>query len=134
MKVQTAFEFMLIAIFVLAFITPIWFYLSQITLQTEDEFTISYAKNAANQIAKKSDLVYSQGSGASVKIEIYIPRNVKEINITGNEINFRLTTSYGETDIFANSIANLTGSLPTREGLYLIMIKSEGEYVNISMT
>jgi hypothetical protein len=134
MRGQTAFEYMVIAIFILAFLTPIWIYLSQLQAQTNDEFALSYAKNAVNQIAKKADLIYSQRMDAKVKIEVYIPRGVQEINITGNEINMRILSSTGPVDVFATSIAQLQGNLPTEEGLYNVLIKAEGDYVNVTLT
>ena len=133
MKAQTAFEFMIIAIFVLAFLTPVWIYLTQLQNQTMDEFSLSYAKNAVTQIAKKADLVYSQRMDAKVKIEVYIPRGVQDINISGNEINIQVLSSSGPVDVFATSIAQLQGSLPTDEGLYFVLIKAEGDYVNVTL-
>ncbi len=133
MKAQTAFEYMVIAIFILAFLTPIWVYLYQLQAQTSDEFAISYAKNAVTQIAKKADLVYSQRMDAKVKIEVYIPRGIEYINITGNEVNMRILSRSGPVDIFATSIAQLQGSIPTGEGLYWILIKAEGDYVSIAL-
>ena len=133
MRGQTAFEYMIIAIFILAFLTPIWIYLFQVQLQMNDEFAISYAKNAAAQIAKKSDLVYSQRMDAKVKIEVYIPRGVEEINITGNEVNIRVNSRSGYVDVFATSIAQLQGNLPTNEGLYWVSLKAEGDYVNVTL-
>ena len=133
LKAQTAFEFMVIAIFIMAFITPLWIYLSRTQAETSDQFSLSYAKNAVTQIAKKADFIYSQRMDASVEMEIYIPRGVKEINISGHEINMRVSTSYGETDVFASSIAQLNGTLPAQEGLYSVIIKAEGDYVSVSV-
>lgn len=133
MKAQTAFEYMIIAMFVLAFLTPVWIYISQLQVQTTDEFALSYAKNAVIQIAKKADLIYSQRMDAKIKIEVYIPRGVQEINITGNEINMRILSSTGPVDVFAASIAQLQGSIPADEGLYSVLIKAEGDYVNITL-
>jgi uncharacterized protein (UPF0333 family) len=133
MKGQAAFEFMIIVVFVIAFLTPIWIYLSQVQAQTGDQFALSYAKNAVTQIANKADLVYSQRMDAKVKIEIYIPRGVQEINISGNEINMRVLSSSGVADVFATSIAQMQGSLPAEEGLYYVLIKAEGDYVNITL-
>lgn len=133
MRAQTSFEFMVIAIFVLAFVTPVWVYLSQVQLQTNDQFTLSYAKNAVTQITKKADLVYSQRMGAVVKIEVYIPSGVEQIDISGNEINMRTRSLSGETDVYATSIAQMQGSLPANEGLYWVLIKAEGDYVNITL-
>ena len=133
MKAQTAFEYMIIAIFILAFLTPIWIYISQLQAQTNDEFALSYAKNTVTQIAKKADLIYSQRMDAKVKIEVYIPRGVQEINITGNEINMRVNSLSGPVDVFATSIAQLQGNLPLQEGLYRVLIKAEGDYVNVTL-
>ncbi|MEE9323081.1 MAG: hypothetical protein V3U72_00905 [Candidatus Aenigmarchaeota archaeon] len=133
MKAQTAFEYMVIAIFILAFLTPIWIYLSQLRAQTNDEFVLSYAKNAVTQIAKNADLIYSQRMDATVKIEVYIPRGIQEVNITGNDINMRVISRSGPVDVFATSIAQLQGSLPVQEGLYSVLIKAEGDYVNVTL-
>ena len=134
MRGQTAFEYMVIAIFVLIFITPIWVYLSQVQTQTNDEFKLSYAKNAVTQIAKKADLVYSQRMGAKIRIEVYIPKGIEYINITGNEVNMRVTSMSGSVDVYATSIAQLQGSLPAQEGLYNVLLKAEGNYVNVTLT
>ncbi len=133
MKGQGAFEFMIIVVFVLAFLTPIWIYLSQIQAQTADQFALAYAKNAVTQIAKKADLVYSQRMDAQVRIEIYVPAGVQEVNISGNEINMRVLSSSGTADVFATSIAQMQGSLPREEGLYIVLIKAEGDYANITL-
>ena len=133
MNGQAAFEFMVIVIFVLAFLTPIWIYLSQIQTQTADQFALSYAKSAVIQIANKADMVYSQRMDAKIKMEIYIPRGVQEIDISGNEINMKVLSSSGLADVYATSIAQLQGSLPTEEGLYSVLIKAEGSYVNITL-
>jgi uncharacterized protein (UPF0333 family) len=133
MRGQAAFEFMIIVVFVFAFLTPIWIYVSQVQVQMADQFALSYAKNAVTQIAKKADLVYSQRMDAKVEMEIYIPSGVQEINISGNEINMRMLSSSGVSDIFATSIAQLQGSLPVEEGLYNVLVKAEGDHVNITL-
>ena len=133
MRAQTAFEFMVVAVFVLAFLTPIWVYLSQMQGETNDQFVLSYARNAVTQIAKKADLVYSQRMEARVKIQVYIPAGVQLINISGNEINMRVLSSSGVVDVFDTSIAQLKGSLPTEEGYYWVLIKAEGDYVNVTL-
>jgi hypothetical protein len=132
MKAQGAFEFMIIVVFVLAFLTPIWIYLAQIQAGTGDQFALAYAKNAVTQIAKRADLVYSQRMGAKVVIEVYIPRGVEAINISGNEINMRVYSASGTADVFATSIAQMQGNLPLQEGLYSVLIEAEGDYVNIT--
>ncbi len=124
---------MVIAIFILGFLTPIWIYASQVKTQTNDDFILSYAKNAVSQIAKYADMVYSQRSSAKVKIGVYIPSNVQYTNITDHLINIRVLSSSGPVDVFENSIAKLNGTLPSDEGFYWVLIKAEGDYVNITL-
>lgn len=133
MRGQAAFEYMVIAIFVLSFLTPIWVYLNNMRAQTGDEFVLSYAENAVNQIAKKADMVYSQRMDARVKITVYVPPGVDYVDLTGNEINMRITTRSGPVDVFATSIAELQGGVPSDEGLYNVLLKAEGDYVNVTL-
>lgn len=133
MRGQTAFEYMIMAIFILMFLMPIWVYMTQVQAQAADEFRLSYAKNAVTQIAKKADLIYSQRLGAKIKMEVYIPSGVEYVNITGNEINMRVASMSGPVDVFETSIAQLQGGIPAQEGLYTVVIKAEGDYVNITL-
>jgi hypothetical protein len=133
MRGQTAFEYMIMAIFIIMFLMPIWVYMTQIQTHTADEFRLSYAKNAVTQIGKKADLIYSQRLGAKIKMDVYIPSGVEYINITGNEINMHVVSMSGPVDVFETSIAQLQGSLPAQEGLYTVLIKAEGDYVNITL-
>jgi uncharacterized protein (UPF0333 family) len=133
MRAQVAFEYLVIVIIVLAFLTPLWIYLSQVKTQTVGELSLSYAKNAVKKIADASDLVYSQRLNAKVRIGVYIPRNVQEINITGKMIDMRVLSDSTLVDVFENTKADLNGSLPTNEGFYWILVEAKGDYVQISL-
>ena len=133
MKSQAAFEYMLIVMIVLAFLVPLWAYLYNIQSQSGTEISISYAKTAVRDIINNADLVYSQGPPAKVKIKIYIPSGVEEINISGTTINFKVRVDSEVSDIFGESIAQLNGSLPTQEGNYYVNIEAKEDYVQISV-
>ncbi len=123
---------MVIAIIILAFLTPMWLYVSQVQNESAEGLSLTYAKNAVKKIAENADLVYSQRLGAKVKVGIYIPRGVEEINITGKTVIMRIYSSSGAVDIFETSTADLNGTLPTTSGFHWVMIEAKGDYVQIS--
>jgi len=131
MKAQTAFEYMIIAIIVLGFLTPVWLYISQVQTQSTEQFSLTYAKNAVKKLAENADLVYSQRLGAKVKVGVYIPNGVEGINITGKTVIMKVYSSSGTVDIFETSMANLNGSLPADPGFHWVLIEAMGDYVQI---
>ncbi len=131
MKAQTAFEYMIIAIIVLGFLTPVWLYISQVQTQSTEQFSLTYAKNAVKKLAENADLVYSQRLGAKVKVGVYIPNGVEGINITGKTVIMKVYSSSGTVDIFETSTANLNGSLPADAGFHWVLIEAMGDYVQI---
>jgi len=132
MRAQTAFEYMVIAIVILGFLTPVWLYVTQAQTETSEHLSLTYAKNAVKKIVENADLVYSQRLGAKVKIGVYIPMGVESVNITGRSVIMRVRTSSGVSDIFETSMADLNGSLPATSGFHWVLIEAKGDYVQIS--
>ena len=129
---QVAFEYMIIVAAVLVFLIPVWTYVSGVQMQAGSELSISYARNAAEQIADTAGLVYSQGPPAKVNMRIYIPSGVEEINIIGKTIVLRVRTTAGVSDVFSISIAEMNGTLPSQEGNYLVTVEAKDGFVQIS--
>jgi len=131
-KAQVAFEYMAIVGIALVFLIPIWLYVVQIQQSTSAELSVSYMRNAIDNIVHTSNLVYSQGPPAKVPLNIYIPNGVELVNITNNIIHIRLWTPSGVLDLTGSSVADLSGTLPTSEGLYKIYIEAKDNYVEIT--
>jgi uncharacterized protein (UPF0333 family) len=132
MKAQASFEYMMVFALAIAFATPVWIYISSMQQSAGEELSLSYSKNAVNQITSAADLVYTQGPPAKVRLNVYIPSRVEMINITNKTVNFRILTSAGASDVFSESVANLTGNLSNSEGTYWISVESKGNYVQVS--
>ena len=133
MKAQVALEYMIIVAIVVAFVIPVWAYLSTVQTQTGMELSISYAKNAVKKIADAADLVYSQGPPARINILVYIPASVEYASITNGTIKLGIRTTAGVSDIFAVSRAELNGTLPTSEGSYWITVEAQDTLVQIGL-
>jgi len=132
-KAQVSFEYLMIFGLAIAFAIPVWLYVTSLQQDTGQELSLSYARNAVNQITSSADLVYGQGPPAMVRLSVYIPPGIHSVNITGKEINFNMSVGSGFSDVFSSSISNLSGTLPAQEGMRRIRVESMGDYVNISV-
>ena len=132
MRAQSSFEYMMIFALAIGFSIPVWIYISSLQQGAGEELSLSYAKNAVSQISSAADLVYTQGPPAKVRLDIYIPSRIEEINISNKTVNFRVSSSSGISDVFSTSVANLNGTLSNSEGMYSIYVESKGNYVQIS--
>ncbi|MCX6814409.1 MAG: hypothetical protein NTY20_02055 [Candidatus Aenigmarchaeota archaeon] len=132
MRAQASFEYMMVFALAIAFAIPVWVYVSSLQQSAGEELSMSYARNAVNQITSSADLVYTQGPPAKVRLNVYIPSRVDMINITNKTVNFRILSSAGVSDIFSTSVANLTGTLSNSGGMYWIDVESKGDYVQIT--
>jgi len=133
MKAQVAIEYMIIAGIGLMLVLMSTNYLLKTFQSYSDENKISLAKNTVYKIGENSDLVFSQGPPAKVKIEINIPDRIQEISFPNNTVLFRLKTSSGINDISYKTVAPIVGTLPVKSGRYYISLVAEQSYVNISV-
>jgi len=88
------------------------------------------------QIAKKivdaAESVYYLGEPSQTSLRVNIPNNVVSANLSDYEVVFKIKTRAGLVDIVQSSDVNITGSLPTNMSTYLITIKAESNYVNVT--
>ena len=116
----------------IAFAIPVWIYMVTLQGSAGEELSFSYAKNAASQVTSAADLVYTQGPPAKMTLDVYMPSRVENASISGKTVNLNVSSSSGYSDVFSGSVANLTGSLPTSEGMHKIIVESKGDYVEVS--
>jgi len=129
---QAAMEYLIVVGLVLAFIIPIWAYVSSVQQQAGQQLSITYAKNTAQKLASTADLVFSQGPPAKVRVNVFIPKNIESVSVAGNTINLRMYVDSTISDVFATATANVSGTLPTSEGNYFIIVEAKDGYVQIS--
>jgi len=132
-KGQVAFEYIVIIMAVMAFILPVWVYVSGMQRDAIYQLSLSYAENTVENIASTANLVYSQGPPAKLTLRVYIPGGVQSTSITGSMIIISMLSGSGETDVWSMSLAELNGSLPTEEGNYIVTLEAIGDYVQIGV-
>ncbi len=116
----------------IAIILPLWLYVNSSLGNTREELDVTHAKVAVNKLKDAADSVYVQGSPASIYLDVDMPTNVESSSISGREITIKVYTASGVSDVYAVTLANLTGSLPDRPGRVKILVKAEANGVNIT--
>jgi hypothetical protein len=124
-------EYLSIVGIILVFVIPIWAYLITLEQATSSEFSLSYSKNAARQIADASSLVYSQGPPAKLSFQIYVPAGVENILIDNKSVVFNVSLGPAYTDVFSTSTATMNGTLQPDEGYYTVEIIAIDDRVDV---
>src|SRR3989339_46795 len=113
MKAQASLEQLIVTGIALTMIAFIFYFSIN---YANDNARVSQARHAVDKIAKSADYVYFLGNGAKDDVDIYVPDGARFINVTGNRVHIRVSLSSGDSDVFANNKASLTGSVPLSSG------------------
>ena len=134
MKAQIATEYLIIVSFALMVLIPYTLYLQNVSQSFTEDNNLIVASNSVQKIGQIADWVYYQGEPAKLRIVVSIPKNVENISFIDKTMNWKVRTGAGVSDIYYNSIANLTGNLPTVPGYYNVLVQAMGNKVNISVS
>lgn len=93
---------------------------------SNDNVKTSQGKDAADKIAKAADYINLLGTDSRTTVEINMPTGVRFVNVSGNRLHFRIALSSGEADIFVNTQANLSGTVPVIPGGQRVVVTSLG--------
>jgi len=131
-KAQISMEYMTIVAFVAIITIPMMLIYYNYTNTTSDEINMNQLLQITRKIADTADSIYYLGKPSETTIKVYMPKNVKSVNITNNEISFTIQTIAGLSDIVASTNVNISGTIPISQGIQHINFKAEDYYVNIS--
>jgi hypothetical protein len=133
MKSQAAIEYYTIISLALIILLPLSVYVYQLLNEYGDDTNLSLAKDTVNKLGENADWVFSQGPPAKISLEVYIPKGVEHVYLDNKMILFNMRTTAGITDVYYQTICNLTGSIPIKSGHYPISIVANVNDVNISV-
>ncbi len=122
MKAQAALEYVIIAGAILVVVISLFYYASN---KAKDDIKLNQAQDAVNAVAKTADNVYSLGPGSRDYVWVTIPESVSfsDVDQDNKLILLKLNIFGGSSDIYSNTISNVTGSIPYRKGTYLIQVQ-----------
>src|SRR3989338_2716690 len=131
-KSQISVEYMMIIGFVTLMTIPLILIYHSFVQDSSTEITSTQVQQIAQKIAGAAESVYYLGEPSQTTLKVNMPSNVVSADLSaGYEVVFRVKTTSGTSDIVQNSPVNITGSLPTAEGLYTITIKAKSGHVEV---
>lgn len=131
-KAQSATEYIILTGVALILVTAIFYYFHTSSTIFSNSVRVSWAQNAVNSIRDKANSVCLMGSPAKIIFDIYIPSGVARAGLKNQTAYINLTMDNYFTDVFANSVCNLTGSIPTTEGTKRMKVEALGVNVDVS--
>ncbi len=102
------------------------------TSDSSDSVATGQALQIARKIADSSESVHYLGKPSQTTLKLNFPENIYSTSLENYEVLFKIKTRSGITDIVQVSAVNMSGSLPTTQGIHIVTIKAEGGYVSIT--
>lgn len=131
-KSQASTEYLITVGLSLLLITPLFILYMTHSQSSKDQIIIEQIDNIEKQIIYASEKIYYHGKLSKTTLRINFPDNIDDIIISEKEINFKMKTSRGITEIEKKSNIPLTGTINTNKGIKDIVIESRGDVVWIS--
>ena len=132
LKSQVSVEYMLIMGFATLMIIPLLLIYYTYSSDTSDSVATSQAMQIARKIVDSSESVYYIGKPSQTTLKLNFPDGIYSTNLSSKEVVFKIKTKNGITDIVQVSSVNMSGSLPTTQGIHIITVKAEDGYVQIT--
>ena len=131
-KSQVSVEYMFVMGFAALMTIPLLLIYYTYTADSADSVASGQAMQIARKIADSVESVYYLGKPSQTTLKLNFPDRIRSTNLSNREVVFRMATQAGTTDIVQISPVNLSGSLPTTEGIHIVTIKAEDGYVQIT--
>lgn len=120
-KAQVSMEYVVIVGVILVALIPLFFYsISKINSQIKVDQADAAVVNLANAV----DSVHSLGPGSRKFIQVTIPSGVVSATASGKIVQLKVNIYGSTSDFYANTITNITGSLPNQSGTYTLLVDS----------
>ncbi len=129
---QVSVEYMLIMGFAALMTIPLLLIYYTYTSESSDTVATSQASQIARRIVDASESVYYLGKPSQTTLKLNFPERIASTNLSSKEVVFKIKTKNGITDIVQISSVNMSGTLPTTQGIHIITVKAEEGYVQIT--
>ena len=131
-KSQVSIEYMLIMGFATLMTIPLLLIYYTYFYNSTDTVATSQALQIARKIVDASESVYYLGKPSQTTLKLNFPDRIDSANFTNKEVVFKIRTQLGTTDIVQVSSVNITGTLPTSQGVHIITIKADEGFVQVT--
>ncbi len=131
-KSQVSVEYMLVMGFAALMTIPLLLIYYTYSSDASDSVAASQALQIARKIVDSSESVYYLGKPSQTTLKLNFPDKINSIDLSNKEVVLKIKTKNGVTDIVQVSSVNMSGSLPTTQGIHIITVKAEEGYVQIT--
>lgn len=131
-KAQVAMEYMILVGFLVVITIPLILVYNTQYKGTNQQIISNQADQLGQKIIDTAESIYYLGQPSKTTIKAYMPKQIDNITIIGNEITFNVIVSGGIDEVVKLSNVPMNGTLKSSAGMHYITIQSVGSYVNIS--
>lgn len=132
MRSQVSVEYMLVMGFAALMTIPLLLIYYTYSSDTSESVSTGQAMQIARRIVDASESVYYLGKPSQTTLKLNFPDKIYLTNLSGREVVFKMKIKNGITDIVQVSSVNMSGNLPTTQGIHIITIKADDGYVQIT--
>ena len=132
LKSQVSVEYMLVMGFAALMTTPLLLIYYTYSSDSAESVATSQALQIARNIADATDSVYYLGKPSQTTLKLYFPDTIYSTNLSNREVVLKVKTKNGITDIVQVSSINMSGNLPTSQGIHVITVTAQDGYVQIT--
>ena len=130
---QFAMEYLAVLGITLLLIVPIAVIVYTYSSVSNEQIAQQQALQIARKLVDTAEAVYYFGAPTKTTLKLQFPSYIKNATILQNTVLFVMETARGDSDVFAETKINLSGSLPQSSGLYEIRVEALENGVNISV-
>ena len=132
LKSQVSVEYMLVMGFATLITLPLLLIYYTYSSDSSESVATSQALQVARRIVDASESVYYLGSPSQTTLKLSFPDRIYSTNLSSKELVFKIKTRNGLTDVVQVSAVNMSGSLPTSQGIHVITVTAQDNYVQIT--
>ena len=132
LKSQVSVEYMLVMGFAALMTLPLLLIYYTYSSDSSESVAASQALQVARRIVDASESVYYLGSPSQTTLKLNFPDRIYSTNLSSKELVFKIKTRNGLTDVVQVSAVNMSGSLPTSQGIHVITVTAKDNYVQIT--
>jgi len=132
LKSQVSVEYLIILGFVALMTAPLLIIYYKYTTESRDEIVTSQITQIATKIVDAAESVYFLGEPSQTTIRVSIPNQISGASLDNREVIFNVSGKSGISEIVKVSSVDLTGELPTTQGIFSIILKARSTDVEIA--
>ena len=132
LKSQVSVEYMMVMGFAALITLPLLLIYYTYSADSTEFVATSQAMQIARKIVDSSESVYYLGKPSQTTLKLYFPDGIKSTNLSSREVVFKVKIRQGIAEIVQVSSVNMSGSLPTAQGIHVITLKAQDGYVQIN--